>query len=256
MITIIDENAAEVIVRDMNGERRHPLASAEGFAAASRAWIRAGWDAKHVYSFTWMGRPIIQLPEDMIRIQELIWQLKPDVLIETGIAHGGSLVFYASLFKAMNKGRVIGIDIEIRPHNRSAIESHPMKDRITLIEGSSTDPSIVGKIRELVDPHEKVLILLDSSHTKEHVLAELRAYAPLVSVDSYIVATDGVMESVAGGPRTKSDWNWNNPRQAALAFVAENPRFKVEEPEWLFNEGVVRDRVTYWPDAFLKRVAP
>jgi len=255
MITIIDEDAAEVIIRDSTGERRHPLASAEGFAAASRAWLRAGWDAKHVYSFTWMGRPIIQLPEDMIRIQELIWQLKPDVLIETGIAHGGSLIFYSSLFKAMDKGRVIGVDIEIRPHNRRAIESHPMMDRITLIEGSSTEPSIVSKISKMIRPDEKVIVLLDSNHTKEHVLAELRSYAPLVSVDSYIIATDGVMEHVTGGPRTQPDWRWNNPRQAALAFVAEDLRFKITEPKWLFNEGAVRERVTYWPDAFLKRVA-
>src|ERR1700682_2885689 len=252
MITTIDEESAEVVVRDENGEKRFPLASAEGFAAVSRAWIRAGWDAKHVYSFSWMGRPVIQLPEDMIRIQELIWRLEPDVLIETGVAHGGSLIFYASLFKAMDKGRVIGVDIEIRAHNRSAIEAHPLSERITLIEGSSIEPAIVEKVRASISPGETVLVLLDSNHTKDHVLSELRAYGPLVSVGSYIVATDGVMEMVVGGPRTNSDWNWNNPRQAALAFVGEDPRFKIEEPEWLFNEGAVRDRVTYWPDAFVK----
>ncbi len=177
------------------------------------------------------------------------------MLIETGVAHGGSLIFYASLFKAMDKGRVIGVDIEIRPHNRAAIEAHPLSDRITLIEGSSIEPAIVEKVRALISPGETVLVLLDSNHTKDHVLSELRAYGPLVSVDSYIVATDGVMEMVVGAPRTKPDWNWNNPRQAALAFVGEDSRFKIEEPDWLFNEGVVRNRVTYWPDAFVKRIS-
>ncbi len=254
MIVTVDDEAGVVIVRDGGSEIRHALGSAEGFAAVSRAWIRAGWDAKHVYSFSWMGRPVIQLPEDMIRIQELIWRLKPDVLIETGVAHGGSLIFYASLFKAMDKGRVIGVDIEIRPHNRTAIETHPLSERIALIEGSSIDPAIVEKVRASIAPGETVLVLLDSNHTKDHVLSELQAYGPLVSVGSYIVATDGVMEMVVGGPRTNPDWNWNNPRQAALAFVAEDPRFKIEEPDWLFNEGAVRDRVTYWPDAFVKRI--
>ena len=252
--TIIDDEAAEVTISDQSGERRYPLGSAEGFAAVSDAWLRAGWDAKHVYSFTWMGRPIIQLPEDMIRIQEVIFQVKPDVLIETGVAHGGSLIFYASLFKAMGKGRVIGIDVEIRPHNRSVIEAHQLSEYIALIEGSSTDAAVVEQVRGLVGPVDTVLVVLDSNHTKDHVLAELRTYAPLVSVGSYIVASDGVMEKVAGGPRTKDDWSWNNPRQAALAFAREDPRFEIHEPEWLFNEGAVRNRVTYWPDAFLRRL--
>jgi len=254
MKTTIDEKSGEVIVSAGDGEKRYPLGSAEGFAAASRAWIRAGWDAKHVYSFSWMGRPIIQLPEDMVRIQEVIWQIKPDVLIETGVAHGGSLIFYASLFKAMGKGRVVGIDIEIRPHNRRAIEAHHLSGLITLIEGSSIAPEVVDKVRSLLAPGEMTLILLDSNHTKDHVLAELNAYGPLVSVGSYIVATDGVMENVVGGPRTKPDWDLNNPRQAVLAFVEADPRFKIEEPRWEFNEGAVRNRVTYWPDAFVKRV--
>jgi cephalosporin hydroxylase len=254
-LTIIDDASAEVIVRDAAGERRFHLGSAEGFAAVSRAWLRAGWDAKHVYSFTWMGRPVIQLPEDMLRIQEVIFTLKPDVLIETGVAYGGSLVFYASLFKALDRGRVIGIDVEIRAHNRAAIEAHPLSDRIALIEGSSTDAAVVERVRNLVGPNDTVLVVLDSNHAKEHVLAELRTYGPLVSIGSYIVASDGVMEQIAGGPRTKDDWSWNNPRQAALQFAREDSRFELHEPEWLFNEGAVRDRVTYWPDAFLRRVA-
>lgn len=255
MITTIDEERQVVIVLDGSKEFRYSLSSAEGFEAASRAWIRAGWDAKYVYSFSWMGRPIIQLPEDMIRLQEVIWNLKPDVLIETGIAHGGSLIFYASLFEAMHKGRVIGIDIDIRAHNRQAIEEHPMKKRIELIEGSSTAPEIIDQVGALIKPGENVLVVLDSNHTKDHVLKELRAYGPLVTVGSYIVATDGVMEQVKGGPRTDGDWDWNNPKAAAHDFVAEDSRFVIDDPIFPFNEGVVDKRVTYWPDAFIKRIA-
>lgn len=253
--TTIDEERGEVIVREGGAETRFSLASAEGFAAASKAWLRATWDSKYVYSFAWMGRPIIQLPEDMVRLQEVIWNLKPDVLVETGVAHGGSLIFYASLFEAMGKGRVIGVDIEIRPHNRAAIEAHPMMKRIDLIEGSSTAPEVLDQVKALLKPGETVLVVLDSNHTKGHVLDELRAYGELIQVGSYVVATDGIMAQVKGGPRTGEDWDWNNPKDAVAAFVAENPDFIVEEPAFPFNEGVVTERVTYWPDAFVKRIA-
>jgi cephalosporin hydroxylase len=190
----------------------------------------------------------------LLRIQEVIYAVKPDVVIETGVAHGGSLVFYASLFKAMGKGRVIGIDIDIRPHNRAAIEAHELASFITLIEASSTDSGTVSKVKSQLATNETVLVVLDSNHTKSHVLSELRLYGPLVSVGSYIVATDGIMEQVAGGPRTGPDWKTDNPRQAALEFCFENTDFAVEEPPWPFNEGSVRQRVTYWPDAFIKRL--
>lgn len=255
MITIIDEDRGEVVVRDGDTETRHSLATAEGFAAASKAWLRATWDSKYVYSFAWMGRPIIQLPEDMVRLQEVIYALKPDVLVETGVAHGGSLIFYASLFEAMGAGRVIGVDIEIRPHNRKAIEEHAMSKRIALIEGSSTAPEVVAQVRAQIKPGEKVLVVLDSNHTKAHVLDELRAYADIVEVGSYIVATDGIMEQVAGGPRSAPGWEHDNPKAAVHAFIAEDKRFVMEEPAFPFNEGVVNTRVTYWPDAFVKRIA-
>lgn len=256
MKTIIDEDRSLVTVVSEDGTQHSmPMASAEAFAAASKAWLRAGWDTKHVYSFTWMGRPIIQLPEDMVRLQELIWSQMPDVLIETGIAHGGSLVFYASLFEAMGHGRVIGIDIEIRPHNRTAIESHPMMKRITMIEGSSIAPEVVEQVNGLVRAGDKVMVVLDSNHSREHVLGELRSYAPLVKVGGYMVATDGIMKDLVGAPRANEDWDINNPQQAAREFVASDDRFVIEEPEWPFNEGLVRDRVTYWPSCFVKRIA-
>jgi cephalosporin hydroxylase len=255
MKTIIDEDRSLVtVVLDDGAEQTMPMASAEAFAAASKAWLRVGWDTKHVYSFTWMGRPVIQLPEDMVRLQELIWSEKPDVLIETGIAHGGSLVFYASLFEAMAHGRVIGIDIDIRAHNRVAIESHAMMKRITMIEGSSVAPEVVDQVAGLVRDGEKVMVVLDSNHGREHVLDELRAYASLVQVGGYMVATDGIMQDLIGAPRSQSDWAINNPQQAARDFVDSDDRFVIEEPEWLFNEGLVRDRVTYWPSCFVRRI--
>ena len=250
----IDEARGILIAEGPEGESVHPLESAEAFRLISRAWVRCGWDTKYVYSFSWMGRPVIQLPEDMLRIQEVIYRVKPDVIIETGVAHGGSLIFYASLFEAMGRGRVIGIDIEIRPHNRAAIEAPALFPRITLVEGSSVAPEIVAQVGALVAPGETVLVLLDSNHTKAHVLAELEAYGPFVTPGSYIVATDGIMKEVVGAPRTSPDWAWNNPLDAAAEFAASHPEFVLEEPVFPFNEGVVTERVTYWPKGFLKRV--
>lgn len=244
-----------VISVDKNGlTYEYQLDSPEAFKIISDIWLRAGWDTKYVYSFTWLGRPIIQLPEDMIRLQEVIHAVQPDVIVETGVAHGGSLVYYASLCKAMDRGRVIGVDIEIRPHNRAAIETHPLFSFIKLIEGSSIAPPVVEEVRSLIGPDEQVLVLLDSCHAKEHVLAELRAYSSFVKPGSYIVAMDGIMEQLAGAPRSAADWSWNNPRQAALEFVAENADFVIEEPRFAFNEGQVTERVTYWPSAFIKRL--
>ena len=253
MITI-DEARGLVTVDGPDGSATHPMASPEAFKIVSDAWIRCGWDTKYVYSFSWMGRPIIQLPDDMIRIQEVIYAIKPDLIIETGVAHGGSLIFYASLCKAMGKGRIVGIDIEIRPHNRAAIEAHEMSPLIALIEGSSVDAAVVDEVRGHIQPGETVLVLLDSNHTKAHVLAELEAYGPMVTQGSYIVATDGIMAQVVGAPRSGPDWDWNNPISAVEDFVAAHPEFVIEEPAFPFNEGVIRDRVTYWPSAYLKRV--
>ena len=188
-----------------------------------------------------------------MRIQEVVFAVQPDVIIETGVAHGGSLIFYASLCKAMGKGRVVGIDIEIRPHNRKAIEEHFLASWITLVEGSSIAPEVAARVKALPRPGERVIVMLDSCHTKEHVLAELEAYAPLVSPGSYIVAMDGIMGEVVGAPRTQADWTWNNPTQAAGEFAGRPPEFALVEPPFLFNEGTITERVTYWPGAFLRR---
>jgi cephalosporin hydroxylase len=232
-----------------------PIYSAEGFDAVTSAWLKIGWVVKHIYGFTWMGRPIIQLPDDLVRMQEVIYRVRPDVIIETGVAHGGSLIFYASLCKAMDHGRVIGVDIDIRAHNRSAIDVHPLRPYIEIVEGSSIAPEVVAHVRGLVKPHETVLVCLDSDHSKKHVLAELEAYSPLVTPGSYIVATDGIMEILHDAPRGKPEWKHDNPAAAADTFLLEHPEFVGEEHPFLFNEGLIQKRVTHWPRAFLKRLA-
>jgi cephalosporin hydroxylase len=248
--------AKAIIALRADGRRRElAFDDPEAFDLLSHAWLRLGWDVKYVYGFSWLGRPIIQLPEDMIRIQEVIYRIKPDVIVETGVAHGGSLVFYASLCKALGRGRVIGVDIEIRPHNRAAIEAHELAYMIELIEGSSTDPAIVEQVYRSVGDAGSVLVMLDSNHTKAHVLAELEAYAPLVTPGSYIVAADGIMEQVAGAPRTRAEWAWDNPKAAAAEFVARHEDFALEPPEFPFNEGTVTNMVTYWPGGWIRRVA-
>jgi len=253
MLTI-DERRGEVVLHGADGAGRTlRMDSPEAFEAVSAAWLRCGWDVKYVYSFTWLGRPMIQLPEDMVRVQELLWRVRPDVLVETGVAHGGSLVFYAGLFAAIGHGRVIGVDIDIRAANRAAIESHVLAPRITLIEGSSTAPATLAAVRAAIRPGERVLVVLDSDHARAHVAAELEAYAPLVAPGSYLVACDGVMADFAASPRGRADWAWDNPIPAVESFLAANDQFVAEEPAFAFNEGRVRARVTYWPRCYLRR---
>ncbi|HIJ89302.1 MAG TPA: hydroxylase [Deltaproteobacteria bacterium] len=253
MRLIMDTEAKTLTMDDAGQTKVLDLYSKVAFEAISREWVRVGWNQKYQYTFSWMGRPVIQLPEDMIRMQEAIFQIKPDVIIETGVAHGGSLIFYSSLCKAMEKGRVIGIDIEIRLHNRAAIEAHTLSDRITLIEGSSTAPEIVAQVKSLVKPGEIVLVILDSNHTYAHVVDELEAYADLVTPGSYIVATDGIMYDLADVPRGNQEWATDNPTWAARDFAARHPEFVIEQPAWPFNESELNQNITHWPEAWLKR---
>lgn len=244
----------QTIVNEETGETT-PLYSTEGFKAISKIWLKVGWNEKHVYTFSWMGRPIIQLPEDMIRVQEAIFQVKPSVIVETGIAHGGSLIYSASLLKAMGiEGRVIGVDIEIRPHNRKAIEDHFLFPYITLIEGSSTAPEVVAQVKDLIKPDDKVLVVLDSNHSRRHVADELEAYCDLVTKDSYIVATDGIMQDVYDVPRGTKEWDKDNPVSAAHDFLANHSEFVLETPQWSFNESRLTENInTHYPDAWLRR---
>jgi len=253
MRLVIDTDTQRLEIEDGGERREMALYTPEAFAALSRHWVRVGWSQKYSYGFTWLSRPVIQLPEDLIRTQEAIWSTAPDVIVETGVAHGGSLIFYASLCELMGKGHVIGVDIEIRPHNRAAIEAHPLASRISLIEGSSIDPSTVGRVSAAIPPGSKVLVLLDSNHTKSHVRAELEAYAPLVTPGSYIVATDGIMCDLHDVPGGKDDWVWDHATAAAAEFAAAHPEFALEYPPRPFREGAIEEPVTYWPEGWLRR---
>jgi cephalosporin hydroxylase len=253
---LIDFAAGKVTVEGpLGASATLPMDSPEAFAAVAAGYLRCGWDNKYVYSFTWLGRPIIQLPDDAFRMQEVIYALRPDVIVETGVAHGGSAIFYASLCKLIEKGRVVCVELDLRPHNRKAIDEHPLRSLITLIDGGSTDPATVDKVKAEIRPGEKVLVLLDSRHTREHVLDELQAYAPLVTKGSYVVAMDGIMRYLSGAPRSAPDWQSDNPAQAAREFVAGRNDFVLTEPPLPFNEGTVDTRVTYCPDAFLQRIS-
>jgi cephalosporin hydroxylase len=229
------------------------LYSKEAFELISRHWLRVGWNQKYVYTFSWMGRPVIQLPEDLVRAQEVIYRIKPDVIIETGVAHGGSLIFYASLCKVLGNGKVVGVDVEIRPHNRRAIEAHELFPYIELIEGDSTSSETVDRVKSHVGPGQSALVFLDSNHTKAHVRKELEAYHGLVSPQSYIVATDGIMRDLHDVPRGAPDWQWNHPASAAEEFLREHKDFVLEQPAWVFNESDLASNVTHWPAAWLRR---
>lgn len=203
---------------------------------------------KYTYHFSWMGRPIIQLPQDMIAMQELVWRIQPDLIIECGVAHGGSIIYYASLLQLLGHGEVLGIDVDIRAHNRQAIESHPMAHRITLFEGSSIDLAMVERVRAHAQG-KRVMVVLDSNHTHAHVLEELRHYAPLVSVDSYCVVMDTVVEDMPADAFPDRPWgHGDNPKTAVWAFLEENGDFQIDQ--------TVQDKLllTVASDGYLRRI--
>lgn len=255
MKILIDTETKELTVTDKDGTRKLDLYGKEAFELISYQWLKTSWNQKYSYTFTWMGRPIIQHPEDLVRLQEVIYALMPDVIIETGVAHGGSLILSASLMKAMGKGRrVVGVDIEIRPHNRQAIEAHELAPMITLIEGNSVAPEIVRQAAEEIRPDDTVLVILDSNHGYAHVMAELEAYQHLVTPGSYIVSTDGIMRDVHDVPRGTPGWITDNPANAAEDFAKAHTEFVIETPPWRFNESDLDQNITGWPSAWLKRV--
>jgi cephalosporin hydroxylase len=251
-LTIDTETSRCVIGR--NGQATdHDLFSKETFDELADLWVKLGWVRKYSYGFSWLGRPIIQLPDDMLRIQEAIWQVKPDLIIETGIAHGGSLIFYASLLELVGNGRVVGIDIDIRAPNRAAIEAHPMAKRITMIEGSSIAPDTVAAVAAHVRPGDTVMLILDSNHSRDHVAAELAAYADLVTPGSYILSQDGVMQLVAGMPRAPADWATDNPITAVEAFLAHRDDFELAHPTRPFDETLGTPECSHHPVGWLRR---
>lgn len=198
--------------------------------ALSRIWLREIGRHKYTYNFTWMGRPIIQLPQDILALQEIIWQVKPQAIVETGIAHGGSLIFHASMLELLGgEGRVLGVDIDIRAHNRQAIEAHPMAKRITLFQGSSIDESTATQVRDWVGAAAPVLVILDSNHTHDHVLRELELYAPLVSEGSYLVVLDTAIEDMPDEAFVDRPWGiGNNPKTAVREFLKSTDRFEID----------------------------
>ena len=195
----------------------------------SREFFNRTCDYRYTYNFKWLGRPIIQYPQDMIALQEVIWDVQPELIIETGIAHGGSLIFSASLLQLMGgNGRVLGLDIDIRPHNLKAIQEHPLAHRIDMLEGSSVDDSIAEKVRDIAAGKSPVMVILDSNHTHEHVLRELQLYAPLVTKGSYLVVFDTVVEQMS--PDAFPDRPWgvgNNPYTAVQEFLQTTDRFEL-----------------------------
>lgn len=249
----IDTTAETLSCEEGGQSRTLPLYSDKALELITRQWVRVGWNQKYSYSYSWLGVPIIQLPQDLVRIQEVVCRVRPDVIVETGVAHGGSLIFYASLCHVLGKGRVIGVDIEIRPHNRKAIESHPLAKFIRLIEGDSTSPDALNEVRSLIKPGDSVLVLLDSCHTKAHVLGELERYSPLVTSGSYVIATDGIMGDLHDVPRGQSEWIWDNPTAAAAEFARNHPEFVLEDPASPFRENTLTSDATYWPGAWLRR---
>ncbi len=229
------------------------LYSREAFKILSDLWLSTGWNRKYTYQFTWLGRPVIQMPADLLRVQELIYSIKPDVIIETGVAHGGSLVFYAGLCKIMGKGRVIGVDIEIRPRNRDAISHHELFGFIELVERDSVAPETIDIIKSLLKPEEKVLVILDSCHTKEHVRAELEAYGPLVAPGSFLIVADGIMEDLYNTPNGHNEWKEDNPVAAIRDYLADNSAFYIKDITRVFNESDLDTEVTYFKEGWLKK---
>ncbi|HEV7571208.1 MAG TPA: CmcI family methyltransferase [Thermoanaerobaculia bacterium] len=244
-----------LVAGDVSVEKRsRPDDDLAAFDAASDQWLTTALRMKYPYTFTWMGRPIIQFPDDLLRLQEIVFRIHPDVIIETGIAHGGSLIFYASLCKVLGRGRVVGVDVEIRPHNRAAIEAHPLKPFITLIEGSSTDPNIVDEVKRLVAPGEAVLVILDSNHTTAHVRAEFEAYSPLVTPGSFIIAMDGYLMELGALDRPGANWASDNANAGVRAFAADHPEFAAEDPALPFNESPLIRAVTGFRGGLLRRI--
>lgn len=228
-------------------------------------WVNAANRLKYSYHFEWLGRPIIQYPQDILAMQELIWEIKPDLIIETGIAHGGSLIFSASMLALLDmcdaiesgqsinpkesRRKVLGLDIDIRAHNRAAIEAHPMASRIQMIQGSSIAPEVIEQVHQVAAGYQRILVCLDSNHTHDHVLAELEAYAPLVSKGSYCVVFDTIIEDMPADMFPDRPWGpGNNPKTAVWEFLKTHPEFEIDKS---IQHKLL---ITVAPDGFLKRV--
>jgi cephalosporin hydroxylase len=235
----IEERQHRVNANGSNGKLRQ---AAEAFNIESNR-------AQYSYNFSWMGRPIIQYPQDMVAMQEIIWKVKPDLIIETGIAHGGSLIYYASLLELIGKGEVLGIDIDIREHNRREIEAHPMIKRIKMLQGSSIDNVLVDEVKKYTEGKDCVMVCLDSNHTHSHVLDELKLYSPFVTVNSYIVVFDTIVEELPDNYLPGREWGrGDNPKTAVYEFLKSHPEFIIDRD--IDNKLLV----SVAPEGYLKRI--
>jgi cephalosporin hydroxylase len=240
-------------------------ATDQELAKLTHSFFNLSFSYKYPYNFEFLGRPIIQYPQDMVAMQELIWEIKPDLIIETGIAHGGSLIMSASMLAMLDicdaiessstlnpresQRKVLGIDIDIRAHNRTAIETHPMASRIQMIQGSSISPETVEQVRQVAKGYERILVCLDSNHTHAHVLAELQAYAPLTSVGSYCVVFDTIVEDMPADMFPDRPWSQgDNPKTAAWEYLKTHPEFEIDKS---IQHKLL---ITVAPDGYLKRV--
>ena len=245
-------------MKPFDQEVRERIASNRGNEALVRVakeFVAASTEPKYSYNFSWLGRPIIQYPQDIVAMQELIWSIKPDLIIETGIAHGGSLILWASLLELNSAcggpadASVLGIDIDIREHNRVAIESHPMARRIRMIEGSSIADDVIAQVRDAAAGKQRVLVCLDSNHTHDHVLAELEAYAPLTTVDSYCVVFDTLIEELPGDMYPDRPWGpGDNPKTAVNSYLEGHPEFEVD------HDIDAKILISVAPSGYLRRV--
>ena len=227
----------------LNGKNAALLEAAHAFNVESNK-------SQYSYNFSWMGRPIIQYPQDMVAMQEIIWNVKPDLIIETGIAHGGSLIYYASLLELVGNGEVLGIDIDIREHNKKEIEKHPMMKRIKMIQGSSIDEDIVRQVGEIANGKKRIIVCLDSNHTHDHVVKELELYSPFVSLNSYIVVFDTIVEDLPEGYFSqKRPWGIsNNPKTAVHEFLRKNDQFDIDRS---IDKKLL---ISVAPEGYLKRI--
>ncbi len=258
-MTVIDQFRKDV------AESISSMSKDEDLQALSRIWIRQISSLRYSHNFRWLGRPIIQLPQDTVLLQELILDLKPDLIIETGIAHGGSLIFSASMMAlldmcdAIQTGtmlnpreshrKVLGIDIDIRAHNRAEIEAHPMASRIQMIQGSSISPEVTEQVRQVAKSYQRILVCLDSNHTHAHVLAELQAYAPLVTVDSYCVVMDTLIEDMPVNMFPDRPWGpGNSPKTAVWEYLKSHPEFEIDKS---IQHKLL---ITVAPDGYLRRL--
>ncbi|MEP7072431.1 MAG: CmcI family methyltransferase [Verrucomicrobiota bacterium] len=256
MQLLIDTTARTLTRSEGGTESSVDLYSKEAFEALSLQWVRVGWSLQYYQTFTWFGLPVLQLPEDVLRLQEVIYAVRPLVIVETGVFQGGSLLFHASLLKAMglDDARVIGIDIQLAASTRENLRQYPLSHFITTIEGDSASAEVIAQVTKAIRGCGPVLIILDSNHTRDHVARELEAYAPLVTPGSYIIATDGIMKDLTDVPAGQLGWKTDNPYTAAMEFAARHPEFVHEQPAWLSHDSPLVENVTYWLGAWFRRL--